>query len=296
MKKKFRILSIFASLAGVSVLLQSTSVLFQVLDYIGGSEPPSPSPGTNLSPLPPTSGDAIKVASIATEFPTDWEEFATANSLNISTKQSEWLNRERDEDPDMYLKWMTSHGAVPVDSVRHQIVLRGNRAEPVRITGMRVLSRCQRPLAGTYFLKPSGGGGEDTVRIGFNLDKSHPIAQRADDLSASFGESYFASKTYSLKYKEEVVFQAIAITSKFYCEYRIQIDALSGDRRIRQIIDNKGRPFNVTASIARRGDTHPYKGYRTMYVGGLARSEVTPKPGQNDNRAWIQVDSKSWSG
>ncbi|MFF0770898.1 hypothetical protein ACFYUK_18580 [Nonomuraea wenchangensis] len=195
-------------------------------------------------------------------------ELRTLNNFGYTTDTAE-KNRE---------EWLRARGAVDPEVTTIKLVLRGDREKRVRITGMRALSKCVAPLTGTYM--SSFSAGQDTlIGVGLNLDRPNPRAQIIALDSNGFPDwpmrmvgDYFATKTVSLKQDEEVVFEVWAQTMKHYCEFRLEVTVIDGDKEVRQVIDNHGQPFRVSAELLseqERGTSVIPHAYDVVYFGGL---------------------------
>ncbi|MEO3810085.1 hypothetical protein ABGB17_13885 [Sphaerisporangium sp. B11E5] len=203
------------------------------------------------------------------------QELAELNALpQYSEKQHEWLRR---------------HGAVPPSLLHAKVVIRGNADRPVRVVGMRAEADCGPPLTGTYFESP-GGGDDDSVVIGFDLDSPDPRGQEIVD-SIEWRGDYFQKKTISLERDEEITVQIVGVTEKHYCEFVVVMEVLSDAALVRQRVDNHGRPFKVSAVVAHDDSGIPrvdYPAYGALYVGGLA------SPGTKGK--WTRRDPRAYSG
>lgn len=214
--------------------------------------------------------------------PFSGETFAFPQPLDVSRAQlmalgstadqyiSGWVGRNED------YPWAWKHGGAVVGAAVITLDVRGNRKAAVRIEDMRVVAQqCSSPATGTLFYSPSAGSAP-VIRMGFNLDQEHPIAQLLTG-GNTFGGPYFVlQNTITLGYGEQQQIQLLAATKKQYCEFRIDMSVLDGSSIIPQMIDNGGQPFRVTAAITAPdpGDlsttTIKYAAYQRLYVGGVA--------------------------
>lgn len=164
-----------------------------------------------------------------------------------------------------YYAWAREHHGVDPNVVIIQLVLAGNRNQPVRILGMQPVGECRAPLAGTLFDSPPAAE-DNSVSIGFNLDKPDPAAQVYSE-TTGFGADYFSSKTVSLRYQKQQVFQIVARTAKHYCKFRLQLSVLAGGKTSTETIGDGPHPFQVTGLLP--ASSNSVDGYKRAYVGGV---------------------------
>ncbi len=197
--------------------------------------------------------------------------FVFSQPLNLSPTQvhaiNEWTLGLQLAGLDNYYTWARAHQGIDPNATIIQLVLAGNRNQPVRILGMQPVGECRAPLAGTLLYSPPAGQ-DSSVSIGFNLDKPDPAAQVYSQ-TTGFGADYFASKTVSLRYQEQQVFQVVATTAKHYCEFRLQLTVLAGGKTSTETIGNGVHPFEVTSILPSRSITS-LGSYRQAYIGGVA--------------------------
>lgn len=194
-------------------------------------------------------------------------EFQSLNEAAQSERGGDWLRRRGGIDPR-------------VSSV--QLVLEGNRSHQVRITQMRALSRCEAPATGTIFDSPPAGR-DTTIHVGFDLDSSDPTAQYQNE-TGSWLPGYFMNYTVSMTQGEQVVLHILARTSMHYCEFRLGMDVLDGEKTVTQTIDNAGKPFTVSALLTQNGEV-VLSGYQAVYFGGV----LNPSP----TAAWVREDPRT---
>ena len=156
-------------------------------------------------------------------------------------------------------RWARDRGGVDPGVSMVQLVLQGNRRQTARVTNVRVVPRCQEPFSGTLFESPPAGG-DDIIKIGFDLDNPHPHAQVFTNSLKD--EEYFASKTISLKLDEQQVVVVAATTEHHYCEYTLLVDVLDDGKTVSEQINNNGEPFRVSALL------EPNQ-YGELYMGGV---------------------------
>jgi hypothetical protein len=229
---------------------------------------------------PRYNGLPVRVASVSVERSDEQgDTYVLPNKVELSAEELRSLN-EADQDyshPARYHSWFRSRGGVDPNLSIVKAVLEGNRAHPVRITGMRPIKHCQAPLSGTIFDSPPAGA-DISIAIGFDLDRTRPIAQAITD-SGEWQGDYFAKYTVSLKPGEQQTFQIISKTERQYCEYTLELTVLDEGKTVTQVLDNNRGPFRVTALQPELGSI-PYGRYQAAYIGGVA----------SPNGDWIRVD------
>lgn len=168
-------------------------------------------------------------------------------------------------DSTAYTNWYTSRGGTPVDSRTDQIVLVGNSQHTTTILNAEASKSCKSPLSGTLVRNPSAGQGDNTGLL-FNLDATVSIAAEQKDTSTV--PDYFGRHTYSLARGERATFMVKTKTSRYYCTYVIKLTVLDGTKKVTEQITDNGKPFEVTATIAK--DHLPqFNKYRAVYLGGV---------------------------
>lgn len=196
--------------------------------------------------------------------------------------------------PNQNYPWAWAHGGAAVYSVVVKLDLRGNRNDTVRIEGMQLAEQCQKPAIGTLFYSPPAGQGP-VIRMGFNLDKVHPIAQLMTGRGLTFGASYFSQETIILAPGESQQVQLIATTQKYYCSFRINMAVLDGNSIVHELISNGRQPFRVTAPVTAPERAIPgtrtikYASYQRLYVGGVASDVV------GCSSKWVEVNPLTYS-
>jgi hypothetical protein len=195
--------------------------------------------------------------------------------LVLTAAQLQRLNVINPTQPQ-YDTWFRSRGGVDPDSSNLKVVVEGNGAHPVEITDIRAVKHCRRPLSGTLFFSPPAGN-IDTIGIGFNLDSVTSIAENDDN--GRLSGDFFASHTISLAPGEIQTLQITALTSRQYCQYKLELTVVDGDTTKTETIGNHGRPFQVTATVEKQNradaltDPGSLSYYKVIYAGGLETSD-----------------------
>jgi hypothetical protein len=236
-------------------------------------------PTTTRDPGPP-----VRIISVTLERSDLQGGWVFPQRVDLSPVELTALNEIQRYSPQ-YNSWFRRQGGVDPSLSVVKIVVEGNRDDMVRIMGIRAVKHCQSPLTGTIFSDPPAGA-DDSIMIGFDLDSPNTDARVATPQSIG-QRAYFASKTISLKAKEQQVLQVVAATLKHYCEYRLEMTVLDGDRVVTEVIGNGEQPFQVTSLIRGGADRHiVYSAYKAVYAGGV----LTP------DAAFVREDPATFNG
>lgn len=104
--------------------------------------------------------------------------------------------------PDQ-VDWLVENAGGAVQYSRElTLILRGNRADPVRITDLDVVGECGDPPSGAFVEIHPGKGGEEAslpLSATFNSDSGETV------VSGASGEAYFPAQTITLAEDEELV-------------------------------------------------------------------------------------------
>ena len=210
-------------------------------------------------------------------------QLASLNSLNQSTPA--------------FQHWFATRGAVAANGLLVELVVQGNRDDPVRIVNMQPVVSCHAPLTGTLFYSPSAGADTNTQLI-LNLDnplgQPHYIANVNGQISS--GVNYFEHFTVSLKRNEQFTFLVSAYTTKQYCEFSLKMTVLDGSRTLTETVSDNGKPFQVTSIYNQNSlNAGAFARYRELYVGGVAAASVKGR-GQNQfgNPLWLNVNPHTY--
>jgi hypothetical protein len=203
-----------------------------------------------------------------------------ATGTVLSAAQVARLNEDNGYNRDVFTpagdQRLRALGAANVNVAMTTLAVTGNRGSLVRITDIRALAQCQAPLTGTLFFSPTAGS-TYSAKIGFDLDKPNPFAQNvvddpAQEAPPTFTGTYFPDHEYDLAPGEPATFVLTARTTKHYCRYRYQFDLLVNGRPATQIVDDHGKPFEVTAqayTYSRARQQTFFTSYRALYVSPL---------------------------
>jgi len=220
--------------------------------------------GTAPAPVPPTlaaggHGPPVRIDSVTVLRTTSQAgTYVFQRPLHLSPQELAALNRLQDGTP-AYDAWFRSRGGVDPSPSSIQLVVNGNASQPARITDVTLVKSCRPQLTGTLFDSPSAGN-QGSILLDFNLDSARTIAQTPN------GQDYFANFTISLEPGEVQVLQIYTTTSKYFCQFTLQLTVLVGSHQTTETVTDDGKPFQVTAATA------PVKDFQVVYAGGVETS------------------------
>jgi len=158
--------------------------------------------------------------------------------------------------------WLEDRGGASPYVVQIQLVIVGNRTQPVRIMNVKTKSECTDPHDGILFHNPPAGA-DDSEIINFDLDKADPEAKFIDPRDGK-EQPYFPARTISLTKGEQQVLLVHAKTDKHFCQFRLQLTVLDGsDTSTIEVPKSDRDAFKVSAEL-------PGTKYKTVYLGGVA--------------------------
>ncbi|MFI0406007.1 hypothetical protein [Actinomadura sp. 3N508] len=228
-------------------------------------------PATGSSPKPaPSSALPLHISSI-TEMRSESGDgsFVLPGKLTMSQEQLTTFNDLTVPSTEGFAKWYTDHKGAAVDFGFTNITVRGNAKGVVRITDVRVIKECNRPLTGTYFQGFKQGEG-DTIGLAFDLDDRDPIPQEMASTAMEglkpLDRNYFASKVITLKPGEEETLSVGAYTKQYACKFRLRAVMSTPDGPQYQDISYHGKPFEVTATAPSPKPGVPYAAYQAAYA------------------------------
>ncbi|WP_158706357.1 MULTISPECIES: hypothetical protein [Streptomyces] len=207
----------------------------------GGSGEPSaiPSSGPDF---------AVSVELVRLEEDGFWA--ATGADFQPSSAQSRFLARPMSSASKEFTDLLRSAGAVNVEKQTIRLTLTGRRGQQVNVLDIHpVIVRRTRPLDGTLF-SVGGQEGSPTFKVMYDLDRPNPVARKAVIRSGTSewkpGPPFFADTTITLHRDEQNVVVVRATAERFYVAFRLDVTYMLGDRRKHMVIDDHGRPFQVT--------------------------------------------------
>ncbi|MGP4007166.1 hypothetical protein [Streptomyces sp. 4N124] len=145
---------------------------------------------------------------------------------------------------------LRSAGAVNLEDLTLRLTLTGRRAEKVNILDIQPVSvRRSDPLAGTLFDAPPQSGSATSTTL-LDLDRPFPIVRQAvfdaEDDSLKPGPPFFARQTIVLAHHEQHVVVLRATSLRYHVTFRLRVTYMVGDRKKHTVMDDQGRPFQVT--------------------------------------------------
>ncbi|GGO41630.1 hypothetical protein GCM10012286_21710 [Streptomyces lasiicapitis] len=182
---------------------------------------------------------------------------ATSGDFRPTSAQSRFLAEPMSTTSEKYDDFLGSTGAVNVGEQTLRLTLTGRRDQQVNVLDVRpVIVRRASPLAGTLFAVGSQAGSA-TFQVIYDLDRPNPVARKAvrdTDFSESNpdagavrpGPPFFADTTITLRRDEQNVLVLRARTERFHVAFRLKVTYMLGDRRKYMIVDDHGRPFQVS--------------------------------------------------
>lgn len=201
-------------------------------------------------------GPAVEVLDASTFRSETGESVVFARGTAFSDADLAELNAQTDT-----AAWLEARGGVAPGTVFTQLVLAGNRQDPVRIIDMVPQATCTEPLDGVLFEDPPAGS-DESIRIDFDLDApGAPGTTHAAD--GTTGGAFFPARTISLGQGEQQVLIATASTKRQSCEVRFALTVLDGSDRSTVLVPTEDQPaFRVTAAL-------PEPAYEAVYLGGV---------------------------
>lgn len=133
--------------------------------------------------------------------------------------------------------------AVDTGSTTLLLTVEGERSHTSVITDVRanIISRSEPLTAGGTIIAVRSQGGQESIRLGLNLEDATPRARSFDGSNATFSTHYFDSHTVTVAQGETVTFIVDAYTKRYDVRYGLIIDA---------IVDGKATQITVTDGAA----------------------------------------------
>jgi hypothetical protein len=181
----------------------------------------------------------VKIASVD-HVDTGAQNWAFKNSRTFDQAELEEVSRISENEE--YRKWFTTRDAVPAERRRDLITVEGNSAQSVEINGLQVDKKCSPPLSGTLFTNPNAGQANN-ISLLLDLDEQIPTPRGMKIL-------------------------VDASSTKYFCEYTLNLKITAGDAQFTQKVMDNGTPFKVSAMLEGKGDKI-LSGYQSAYVGGV---------------------------
>lgn len=209
---------------------------------------------------------------IKTELRNAMEDVTFPSGLTLSEQDVEMLgalNRTADQ-----AAWLEKRGGIVAGKRTLVVTLRGERADPVRITDIRDASECAPVDRGTLFRLVTGRGATpQSIKLAIEVGNPTRDAFWVD---AEKGESkpYFPERTITLRKDEEevLVIDLYPPQPEQACRVRLQMTVLERDGEHKQLI----APERLSVM-----DVEPYKAdvesaYDLVYLSGWICQRVVP--------------------
>jgi hypothetical protein len=226
-------------------------------------------------------GPPVKI-DLAEQYPDYGEHGGTEALLGpLSPAQLDSLN-SLNVNSSSYEQWFTRHGAIPVGDTIIDLVVKGNSVDPVRIINIQPVEKCSRPLTNALLYEPPAGA-DTFTRLALNLDE--PLAPAGYYVNADeLRDDYFHHVSVSLRRGEQFTFEISARTTKYYCQFTLNMTVLDNAHTMVETISDHGQPFRVTATVF-RSKVGGFKSYKYIYtptglVGG----------------PWVRVNPATFNG
>ncbi|MEU3394774.1 transcriptional regulator [Streptomyces albidoflavus] len=231
------------------------------------SRSPSPSPSGSASDEPSASPSATGTPGASPGSSAEGKPAAPAPTgvpFHASVRAHAWENQcsQRylvDREPDAVRPppveqdapaWVSAMGAVPADEQVVEVTLQGKGSETVVLQALRVrVVRSGEPLAWTDYGTGVGCGGGVALRaFDVDLDQGSPAARAAD------GQRPFP---YKISESDPEMFRVTAHTGGRDVSWYLEVEWSSGERQGVFRVDDRGRPFRISASAGRPAYDYP---------------------------------------
>ena len=165
------------------------------------------------------------------------------------------------------IDWLVQNAGGAVSGSRQvTLILRGNRADTVRITDLDVVGECGDPPSGALVKTHEGKGGEAVslpLTATFNSDSRETV------VSGPSGEAYFPARTITLAEDEEIVLDTEVRlvgdgefgTAEAMCALDLVLTVLDDDVEISVPVPSDGQGIALFDHV---DETK----FETVYVGG----------------------------
>jgi hypothetical protein len=203
--------------------------------------------------------------------------------LSVAGSSSQQLDQFRD--------WIRGRGGVDVGHSRVKLIVQSRRIhKEVRITGMRAITRCERPLQGTLLYAPTQAGA-DTSKIGFDLDSNDSVARTINTDAPEvgvpdyLGNRFFDDQSIVIAEDQGEILQISAYTRMHYCEWTVELQLLA-DGEIQPPylvgIGSGSDPFRTTAAVLNSSDAWDinFSAYQALYDYAFDRKGFFPQDPQ----------------
>jgi hypothetical protein len=155
-------------------------------------------------------------------------------------------------------------GGIDLGDLSIRVGLQGRRNQEIRIVDIGVVIQDRsKPWQGTLFGAPPQGG-TPTMQMIADLDKPKPVFGEVNDEEGPFnlkvGAPFFAKTWISLKDREPQELILRTFTRQHHVSFKLEIKYRIGDGTRTKVLDNNGKPFEVTAEAQTYARTFELQG------------------------------------
>jgi hypothetical protein len=161
-----------------------------------------------------------------------------------------------------FSRLMRSAGGISADDLTVRITLTGHRNQKINILDIhpQIVQR-GAPWSGTYFSVPHQGG-SSTMNLMFDMDRPQPVARDVEFEGGEVpvpGRPFFSQRTITLRDNEQQVVLVRFVTDHHHVAFKVGFTYMLGHQKKKTVIDDHGRPFQVTASLDPYAKRMPYR-------------------------------------
>jgi hypothetical protein len=227
-------------------------------------------------------GEPVAVAVGAPE--QTWGDVSLPPEVQLSADELEQLGRMNVPDQ---AAWLEERGGIIAGNRRFLLTLRGNRPEPVQVTGIRDASKCSTPRRGTLMrLIPAGGGAVPSVELGISVGEAGSGAWFSDQ--AGRQHPYFPGRTITLRQgqEEQLMVELSPSRQGQVCQPSLEMTVLADGRGQLQRIPAEGK----LVPVMRPEDDDAERRYAAVYLGGrLCPAYVPAMPGWRNSQDFQRI-------
>ena len=215
-------------------------------------------------------GDAVEVIATSPEYVSDlWLP------LNVHMDRAR-LDELNSMTPEDQYQWFRSQGGIPFGSRQVEVVLKGTRSEPVRITDIRPVAKCSDLETGAFVrLTPNMGGlpGNSLMMVNVERPDERPtwFDSEAFYKGESQGSEYFFDGRHIEISKSDDESLVIRLDSqKSSCLVNLEMTILENDEYHKQMMLEEGQEILVGP----RNFQYFEDQFVGMYLGGASVRRV----------------------
>ncbi|MFF4749441.1 hypothetical protein ACWD5R_21475 [Streptomyces sp. NPDC002514] len=192
----------------------------------------------------------------------------TKDEFRPSAAQESLLARQGSAGTAAYTRLLHSIGAAGLDTLTLRVTLTGHRNQQIDIKDLQPLIVTRTaPLTGTLLCAPSQGD-LSTMNMLIDMDRQFPVAHDVKfgggpgaegGASVEMGPPFFARRTVTLRDNEQQVLLIRAVTQRHYVAFRLEASYMLGSHEKKTVIDDHGKPFQVTALLSATGKASAYR-------------------------------------